>query len=114
MTKGKNRGIFHVERSDFRQAIVDFDRAIELEPNLALAYANRGRAHAELGDFEQAIADLTKALSLTTDPGLRAQLEKILDGIIAELSGEVRDRFKMRVSVPAQAVPYSLQQADQT
>ena len=42
--------------------------AIEVDPDLALAYNNRGWAYIELEQYEQAVADCTKAIEL--DPEL--------------------------------------------
>ena len=39
-------------------AIADFDQAISLDPQLALAYSDRGVANAIKGDVDRAIADL--------------------------------------------------------
>ena len=74
-----NRGFAHLNLGDFEQAIADFDKAIELNPDFTLAYANRGFAYAELGDVERAIADYEKALSLVSDPGIRAELEALIE-----------------------------------
>ena len=40
------------------------DRAIELDPELVLAYNNRGYAYAALGEYEKAIADCDQAIEL--------------------------------------------------
>lgn len=52
----------------FEAAIVDYDEAIALQPNLALAYNGRGVTLATLGDIAGATADLERALAI--DPGL--------------------------------------------
>jgi tetratricopeptide (TPR) repeat protein len=46
---------------------MDYDRAIELEPNSILAFYNRGNAYSDLGEYERAIADFDSAIEL--DPG---------------------------------------------
>jgi tetratricopeptide (TPR) repeat protein len=46
---------------DYRAAIVDYDRALELDPNLAEAYYNRGLTHIFLGNNRQGVQDLSKA-----------------------------------------------------
>jgi len=45
----------HLETGDYAQAIKDFSKAIELDPDYAVAYNNRGLAYYNSGDFEQAI-----------------------------------------------------------
>ncbi len=49
---------------DHRQAIADFNRAIELRSDYAEAYLNRGSAYADLEQFEEAIADYTRVIAL--------------------------------------------------
>ncbi len=47
---------------DYRGAMADFTKAIELVPNDAKAYRERGCMKADLGDHRGAIADFTKAI----------------------------------------------------
>ncbi|MEV7011524.1 tetratricopeptide repeat protein [Streptosporangium sp. NPDC051022] len=47
-----------------------FDRALEIAPSLATAWANRGMLAFETGDAEGAIADFTRALEPGADPAL--------------------------------------------
>ena len=61
------QGISKGEQSDFDGAIADFDRAIEMDPDYALAYLNRGNAKSFKGDQEAAIIDFDRAIDL--DPG---------------------------------------------
>ena len=46
---------------DYRAAIVDYDKAIELDSKFAEAYYNRGLTHIYLGNNRQGIQDLSKA-----------------------------------------------------
>jgi len=45
---------------DSKQAIRDFNRAIELQPNFPQAYTNRGNAYLHLGRFGLAFADFRR------------------------------------------------------
>ena len=56
-----NRGNVYVKLSDFKSAVVDYSKAIELDENFAAAYFNRGLARIYLGDRNEGIADLSKA-----------------------------------------------------
>jgi tetratricopeptide (TPR) repeat protein len=49
---------------EFDRAMVDYDRAIELDPQNAVAYRNRAVAHCRQGDLEQALADFDRAIEL--------------------------------------------------
>ena len=42
----------------------DYDKAIALNPNYALAYNNRGVAYSNKGEVNRAIADYRKALEI--------------------------------------------------
>jgi len=62
------RGYIHqVPLDDPKAAIADYDKAIELRPDLAKAYNNRGVAHADKGEYDLAIADYDKAIELKHD-----------------------------------------------
>ena len=49
---------------DYSGAIDDYNKAIELYPNYAIAYYNRGGAKYDLKDYAGAIADYNKAIEL--------------------------------------------------
>jgi tetratricopeptide (TPR) repeat protein len=57
-----------IEKGDRDRAIVDFNYAIELNPQFAKAYHGRGAAWSALGCDEEALADFSTALSI--DPRL--------------------------------------------
>jgi hypothetical protein len=59
-----NRGVAHNGLGNYRQAIEDCDRAIEINPGYAEAYNNRGGAHNGLGNYRQAIEDLSRAIEI--------------------------------------------------
>ena len=52
---------------DKEGAIADYNKAIEIKPDYALAYNNRGNARYNLGDKEGAIADYNKAIEIKPD-----------------------------------------------
>ncbi len=52
------------EAGNHQQAIAEYDQAIELDPEMAMAYYNRGRAYLSLGEYEKVIADLDRAIEL--------------------------------------------------
>ena len=49
---------------NYQQAINDYNKAIQLNPQLATAYNNRGLAYDNLGNYQQAINDYNKAIQL--------------------------------------------------
>jgi len=48
-----NRGFDYDESGEYRRAIQEYDRAIELDPNYADAYVNRGVTYDNLGNYIQ-------------------------------------------------------------
>ena len=58
------RGVAYYSRSNFDQAISDFNKAIKVKPDLAQGYLNRGLAYINRGNTEQAFVDYAKALEL--------------------------------------------------
>ena len=49
---------------NYKQAIGDYDKAIELNPKFAKAYDNRAAAYGSLGNYRKAIEDWSKAIEL--------------------------------------------------
>ena len=45
-------------------ALLDFNRAIELDENFVSAYTNRGAVKSDLGNYESALIDLNKAIEI--------------------------------------------------
>lgn len=56
-----NRANVSAKLSDFKSAVVDYTKALELDDKLAEAYYNRGLAKIYLGQTYEGIADLSKA-----------------------------------------------------
>src|SRR5436309_1713742 len=50
--------------TDLDAAIVDFNRAIQLNPKDAVAYSNRGNTKRDKGDVDGAIVDYNRAIRL--------------------------------------------------
>ncbi|MEY3870880.1 MAG: hypothetical protein RLZZ338_4774 [Cyanobacteriota bacterium] len=62
-----NQGAVRDDLGDKQGALADYNKAIELQPDLADAYINRGAVRSELGDTKGAIADFNKAIELQPD-----------------------------------------------
>jgi len=57
----------YYESGNFDQAIVEFTKAIELNPSYIDAYHYRANAYVNLGKYDLALADLDKAILLSPD-----------------------------------------------
>ncbi len=62
-----SRGNAYLFKGEVDRAIADYDRAIELKPDLAEAYNNRGNAYWNKGEVDRAIADYDRAIELKPD-----------------------------------------------
>ena len=59
-----NRGNAHSLRFEYKRAMADFDKAIEMAPKDAETYNNRGALYNALDDYARAIADLDRAIEI--------------------------------------------------
>ncbi|GCA85499.1 TPR repeat-containing protein YrrB [Microcystis aeruginosa NIES-2522] len=59
-----NRGILYYNQQKYKLALDDYNKAIELNPNLAQAYNNRGNLYYNQQKYELALADFNKAIEL--------------------------------------------------
>ena len=63
-----NLGLVYYADNDFKKAIQYYNKAIELNDEIALWFVSRGSAHLAMDDIKAATADYKKSLEL--DPGL--------------------------------------------
>ena len=56
------RGVLYTMRGDYAQAILDYNRALEINTKYGNAYNNRGNIHYSQGKYAQAISDYDKAI----------------------------------------------------
>jgi serine/threonine protein kinase len=61
------RGLAQVSTRNYEQAIIDYTRAIKLDPQYAEAYNNRSTAHLLMGNYGQAVVDCSRAIDLAPD-----------------------------------------------
>ena len=63
-----NRGNTYHDKGEFNRAIAEYDKAIRLKPDNAIAYLNKGAAYFFKGNLDQAMVDFNQAIAL--DPYL--------------------------------------------
>jgi tetratricopeptide (TPR) repeat protein len=59
-----NRGLIYFQSGQREKAIADYNKALQLNPELDSAYNNRGNYYASVGQLAEALADYEKALDL--------------------------------------------------
>ena len=60
-------GIDKMQRGNYQEAIENFNQAIELEKDFAVAYSDRTLAYLQLQDYHQAVTDCTQARNFAPD-----------------------------------------------
>jgi tetratricopeptide (TPR) repeat protein len=58
------RGNHYYIKGQSDKAISHYNKAIELNPSIDMAYNNRGRAYVSKGQYDQAISDFSKAIEI--------------------------------------------------
>ena len=61
------QGLARVKLRQYDDAIVDYDMAIQLKPDYAIAYISRGNAKFYLGQYAAATTDFDNAIQLKPD-----------------------------------------------
>jgi tetratricopeptide (TPR) repeat protein len=60
----RNRGEIYSRRAELEEALSNFNRALELDPNATWTYTFRGNVYRWMGEYQQAIKDFDSALEL--------------------------------------------------
>ena len=61
------KGAAYVVLKNYDLALLNFDQAIQQEPQNIIAYIRRGRLYSQRGDFARALADFDKAIQLEAE-----------------------------------------------
>ena len=75
MSRHLTRCLRYFYAKEYREALSEVDKAIEINPNLAIAYARRGSIYYKLGEFQRATMNWNIALKL--DPEF-VEIQEIL------------------------------------
>ena len=57
-----NKGFLYEKRGDLKRAMLEYDKAVELQPNFARAYYRRALIHCRSGNFRKAEKEFKKAI----------------------------------------------------
>ncbi|MDH3212247.1 MAG: M48 family metalloprotease [Myxococcales bacterium] len=90
------RGDVRLQQQRYRDAVTDYERAIDLDGTYFLPYLRRGQARKALGDVSSARADLEHSLELL--PTAEAHLEL---GVLAEERGDIDEALALYRAVGA-------------
>ncbi|TRT43832.1 MAG: tetratricopeptide repeat protein, partial [Microcystis aeruginosa Ma_QC_C_20070703_M131] len=84
-----NRGLLYSDLQKYDLALSDYNKAIEINPNLAEAYLGRGGLYAILGQPEKVKIDLQQAAILFLQQNNMAAYEQVMQilQILQQLGG---------------------------
>ena len=81
------------DQGDYESAISAYDKALDLNPNLAVAYFKRGFAKDEIGQHFEAISDYDAAIRLNPNYAMLDNTYNRLGGIIKGSLGHPEATF---------------------
>ena len=96
-----------MHQRDPDSALIDYSKAIELNPRSFLAFLNRAFARKQKGDLDGAIADLSKALEINPEDSDGWLERGILRGAKSDLDGALADYAKTIELNPRNAKAYA-------
>ena len=102
-----DRALAKQNSGDKKGAIVDYDKAIQLNPNYSLAYNNRGLAKSALGDKKGAIVDYDKAIQLNPNDAQAYNNRGLAKSALGDKKGAIVDYDKAIQLNPNDALAYN-------
>ncbi len=94
-----NLGIYYLNRGAYDEAIIEINKALELDPNYGLAHNELGYVYVAIGDFSKAVEHLQKYVSLS--PGEANPLDSLAEayfdmGRLDEAIANYKDALKIK------------------
>ena len=76
-----DRGFMRMQPGDLEGALVDLNKAAEIDSTNFYAFWNRGAVHVAQGDLESARSDFNRALALNPDQTSKVKIEEALNAV---------------------------------
>lgn len=76
-----HQGNLYSSQERWDEAVAEYGKAIEKDPNLVMAYFNRGKAYYEQRKYDLAVYDLNTVLVLSTDINIVQEAVQIIEGM---------------------------------
>jgi tetratricopeptide (TPR) repeat protein/S1-C subfamily serine protease len=101
-----NRGNTYYDLKDYPKAIADYDKAIAINPEYAVAYSNRGTTYSALKDYPKAIADYDKAIAINPEDAQAYNNRGITYSDLKDYPKAIADYIKFIAINPEDAQAY--------
>jgi len=102
-----NKGNEWLNKGMCKEAIECYNRALELDPHLSVAYNNRGRAYGDLGQYDKALADCNRAIELNSNLAVAYNNRGALYGKLEQYKKALVDFEKAIELNPNSALSYN-------
>ncbi|MDP1617365.1 tetratricopeptide repeat protein [Phenylobacterium sp.] len=73
-----NRGVMRLRRTDYVDAVKDFDMAVKMKPDLGEGYVNRGAAFIGQARYADSIVEINRGLELGVEEPAKAYYNRAL------------------------------------
>jgi tetratricopeptide (TPR) repeat protein len=73
-----NRGVMKLRRANYDAAVIDFNQAVRIKPELGESYVNRGAAAIGQRRYAEGMSDLNKAIELGIEEPAKAYYNRAL------------------------------------
>ena len=83
-------GVRYLSEGNYKEAIIAFTAAIEIDPMKPDAYLNKANAYIGMNDFDSACDILEKGYDMTKSQMLKDKLDEIESGTVLDYWGNVR------------------------
>lgn len=83
-----HRGLIQSQLGNYEQAVINYNKAVELDPDFAPVYYERGTAHHHLGQDDLAIKDFEYYLELASEADNKQVVRETIDQLRAGQSPE--------------------------
>ena len=102
-----SQGVELQEQGRFEEAIDEYTKAIELDPNYAMAYSNRAAAYLYKGQYDLVMADCNKAIELDPELAMAYNNRGAAYATKGELDQAIADFDKAIELAPELAMAYN-------
>ena len=99
-------GVRYLSEGNYKEAIIAFTAAIEIDPKRPDAYAKLAEVYTAQGDWQAAADILEKGYDATGDEGLRQQLEQAQQALSAAEMAALAE--ELRPTVQALDIPFTV------